>query len=155
MTPRIEPFEVLCLKANGRLKVEDLTGFNRYVAQFGDGEEVAMTLEPAAIKGTAKMRKYFHGPVLKGFEELGLRRHEIKPAVMLHFCPQEIRRIDGAVVIVPGHWSDLSKQEQLDLIDAVIQYLAEKDVVIKDGQQWLADQRHAMRESAKKKGAAA
>ncbi len=149
--PIVEPLHLLCTKANGKLKVHDLAGMNDYIAQFGDGEDFDMMIEPAVLKGTTKMRRYFHGAVLKAYMKHGWRKQEAKDMLCLRFIPQDIRLPDGSTVRVPGHTSTLSKEDYIELIDASIQAAAE-DVgeVVLDGAEWLAQRRQEQRDAAKK-----
>src|SRR4051812_30035367 len=97
----------LCTVREGKLKLYDIASFNQALAQFGDGEDLDLTIKPVGRMRTRAQEKFFHGPVLKAFEPLGYRKDEAKEMLCLRFIPQEIHQLDGTVVVVPGRTSKL------------------------------------------------
>lgn len=153
--PIVEPFNALCTKSNGKLKVHDRDGMDQYIALFGDGEDLELTLEPASRRRTSKQNRFFHGPVVTAFMrmDLGYRtREEVKDMLCLLFIPRECRQMDGSVVVIPGHTHQLDVEAFNNLIEQCIQLAAENNQVVLDGQDWLAQQRQV--ERARTKGAA-
>lgn len=129
----------ICTKVNGKLKIFDREGMDAVLAEYGDGEDLQFTIEEAGRKRTQKQNRFFHGPILKAFEPLGYRQQEAKDMLCLRFIPQEVRQLDGTVVLVPGHTSALKVDEFNDLIDACMQLAAEQDIYIKDADEWKRD----------------
>lgn len=128
----------ICTKDNGKLKIYDRAGMDAVIAEYGDGEDLQLHIEEVGRKRTQKQNRYFHSAVLKGFAALGYRSQEAKEMLCLRFIPQEVRQLDGTVVLVPGHTSELKVEEFNDFIDACIQLAAENDVVIEDAAEWRA-----------------
>lgn len=129
-------FTLSCTKHGGKLKIFDRMLFDQQFAQFGEGEDLNLTIEEVARTRTLAQNRFFHGPVLAAFAELGYRKQEAKDMLCLHFIPQDVRDIDGLVVRVPGHTATLSVHEFNDLIDSCIQLAAENGVVVQDGEAW-------------------
>lgn len=127
----------------GRLRIHDRAGFDRDGHQFGDGEEVEVTVESVGEKHSRAQEKFFHGPVLKAFMSTGLHKQEAKDMLALLFIPQDIRLMDGSIVRVPGHTSALKKDAYSKFIEACIQLAAENDLYIEDSDEWLKKMRAA------------
>lgn len=132
----MKQFSALCTKHEGKLKLFDKAGFERAFAEFGEGEELELHLEAVGEKYTRAQEKFFHGPICKAFETLGYRKQEAKDMLALMFIPQEVRRMDGTVAIVPGHTSKLKKDEYSTLIESCMQLAAEQGLYIEDAEQW-------------------
>lgn len=126
----------ICTKNNGKLKIFDLDGFNAVLSEYGDGEDLQLHVEEVGRKRTQAQNRFFHGPILKAFMTTGLYQQEAKDMLCLMFIPKECRQLDGSVVNVPGHTSDLKVNEFNDLIDACIQLAAENDIYIQDADEW-------------------
>lgn len=126
----------ICTKVNGKLKIFDRDGMDAVIAQYGDGEDLQLSIEEVGRKRTQAQNRFFHGPILKAFAELGWRKQEAKDMLCLRFIPQECRQLDGSVVLVPGHTSDLRVHDFNELIDACIQLAAENDIYIEDADEW-------------------
>lgn len=139
---------VLCTVKNGRLKIYDRDEFDRGLAQFGDGEELDLIIRPVGRIRTRSQERFFHGPVLKAFETLGYRKQEAKEMLCLKFIPQELRLIDGTIVLVPGHTAKLKVDEYNDLIEQAIQLAAENGQLVLDGGQWRAQQAQKARKAS-------
>lgn len=133
----------ICTKANGKLKIFDREGMDAVIGQYGDGEDLQLTVEEVGRKRTQAQNRFFHGPICKAFGEVGYRPREAKEMLCLRFIPKEVRMLDGAVVLVPGHTSELKVEEFNDLIDACIQLAAENDIYVQDAAEWRAKQRAA------------
>lgn len=125
-----------CTKANGKLKIYDLSAFNREFAQFGDGEELELHLETIGRKRTHAQNRFFHGPILNAFAEPYGGRVRAKTELCLQFLPVEHERPDGSIVIVPGHTSLLTVSEFNDFIDECLLLAAENDIEIQDSEEW-------------------
>lgn len=131
----------ICTKAGGKLKIWDRAGFDAVIAEYGDGEDLQLHIEDVHRQRTSAQNRFFHGPVLKAFDELGWRKQEAKEMLCLRFIPHECRQFDGTIVLVPGHTSDLNVQEFNDLIEQCIQLAAENGIYIADAQEWRESQR--------------
>lgn len=129
----------ICTKVNGKLKIYDREGMDAVLAEYGDGEDLQFTIEEAGRKRTQAQNRFFHGPILKAFEAVGYRQQEAKDMLCLRFIPQEVKLLDGSIVMVPGHTSALKLEEFNDLIDACMQLAAEQDIYIKDSDEWKRD----------------
>lgn len=140
---------VLCTRHNGKLKVYDLESFTRMFAEFGEGEELDLTIRPVGRLRTRAQERFFHGPVLKAFYPLGYRKQDAKDMLCLKFIPQEIHLIDGSVVLVPGRTSTLKVDEYNELIEQAIQLAAENGQVVLDGAEWRAQQAQKARAERK------
>lgn len=126
----------ICTKAHGKLKIFDREGMDAVIAEYGDGEDLQLSIEEAGRKRTQAQNRFFHGPILKAFMSTGLYKQEAKDMLCLRFIPREVRTIDGPIVLVPGHTSDLKVEEFNDLIDQCIQLAAENDIYIEDAAEW-------------------
>ena len=126
----------ICTKVNGRLKIYDRAGMDAVLAQYGEGEDLQLHIEEVHRKRTQAQNRFFHGPILKAFKGLGYRKEEAKDMLCLMFIPREVHQLDGRLVIVPGHTSDLKVDEFNDLIDSCIQLAAEHDLYIEDSAEW-------------------
>lgn len=126
----------ICTKHDGKLKIFDRQAFDAVVAEYGDGEDLQIEIEECGRKRTRAQEKFFHGPVLKAFEAFGYRKQEAKDMLCLRFIPQEVKLMDGSVVLVPGRTSGLKVQEYNDLIEQAIQLAAENGQVVLDGSEW-------------------
>lgn len=131
-----EQFTALCTVKGGKLKLFNRDDFTEALTQFGDGEELELHLEVVREKYTRAQEKFFHGPVLKAFEERGYRKHEAKAMLALMFIPQEVHQLDGTVVLVPGHTSKLKKHEYTAFLESCIQLAAEEGLYIEDANEW-------------------
>jgi hypothetical protein len=128
----------ICTKAKGRLKIFDRDGFDALIADYGDGEDLQLHVEDVGRKRTQAQNRFFHGPILKAFMDTGLYQQEAKDMLCLMFIPRECRLLDGSVVRVPGHTSELKVGEFNDLIEQCIQLAAEHDLYIEDADEWRA-----------------
>lgn len=128
----------ICTKSNGKLKIFDREGFDAVAAAYGDGEDLQLTIEEVERKRTKAQNRFFHGPVLKAFEELGWRQQEAKEMLCLMFIPEEIRLPDNSIVRVPGHTSKLNVEQFNDLIESCIQLAAENGQIVMDATEWRA-----------------
>lgn len=82
---------------------------------------------------------------------LGYRKQEAKDMLCLRFIPRDIRLLDGSIVRVPGHTTDLDREEYSELIDASIQLAAEEGQVVKDATEWREAERQCRATEAKKR----
>lgn len=126
----------ICTINKGKLKIFDREGFDRVVVCFGDGEDLQLHIEEVGRQRTTAQNRFFHGPILKAFMSTGLHQQEAKDMLALMFIPQDVRMLDGSIVRVPGHTSDLKVKEFNDLIDACLQLAAENDLYIEDSEEW-------------------
>ncbi len=140
-----EEYATLCTVSHGKLKLFDRVGFDRALTRFADGEELELTIATPHVKRTTAQNRFFHGPVLHAFADLGWWPQEAKDMLCLRFIPRECRLVDGSIVIVPGHTALLSKPEFNDLIEQCLQLAADNGIVVKDGAEWRAAQRRAER----------
>ncbi len=140
-----QEYSTLCTVQGGKLKIFDRGEFDRALTRFADGEELDLTIAEPIQKRTRQQEKFFHGPVLKAFMTLGMGKQEAKDVLALKFIPREIHNLDGTIAIVPGHTALLSKEEYTEFIEQCIQLAAELDMVVKDSDQWLAEQRQQAR----------
>lgn len=131
-------FSCLCLKDGRRLHLFDRDGYDRALADIGDGEELEFSLESVGTQHTRAQEKFFHGAVLKAFMSLGQGKQEAKDMLALMFIPVDIHMLDGSVVRVPGHTSLLNREAYSQFIDACIQLAAEQGLVIEDVETWRA-----------------
>lgn len=136
-------FTCLCVVHGGALKLIDRGAFDLALAEFADGEEVELTIDAVGQRHTRAQEKFFHGPVLKAFAELGYRKQEAKDMLALMFIPKEVRQMDGSVVLVPGHTSQLTKSEYTAFVEQCIQLAAENGIVVEDSDQWRQHHRSA------------
>lgn len=133
----------ICTKQNGKPKIWDLAGFNAVLDEYGDGEDFQISIEDVHRKRTSAQNRFFHGPVLKAFDDLGWRKQEAKEMLCLRFIPHECRQFDGSIVLVPGHTSDLNVEAFNDLIEQCIQLAAENGCYVQDAAEWRESQRRA------------
>jgi len=133
-----QEYATLCTVSKGKLKLFDRTGFDQALTRFADGQELDLVISEPHVKRTSPQNRFFHGPVLRAFAELGWWPTEAKDMLCLQFIPATIRSLDGALVTVPGHTADLSKQQFNDLIEQCIQLAAEQGIVVQDGAEWRA-----------------
>lgn len=126
----------ICTVSNGKMKIYDREGFDRILAGYGDGEDLQLTIEEVGRKRTQAQNRFFHGPILTAFMSLGYAKQEAKDLLCLMFIPREVRQMDGTIVLVPGHTSDLKVEEFNGLIDSCIQLAAEQDIYIADAAEW-------------------
>lgn len=133
----------ICTKVDGKLKIFDRAGMDAVLAEYGDGEDLQLHIEEVGRKRTQAQNRFFHGPILKAFESLGWRKQEAKDMLCLRFIPQECRQMDGSIVLVPGHTSDLNVQPFNDFIEECIQLAAENEIVIQDADEWRRKHRSA------------
>ncbi len=138
----------LCTKVNGKLKMFEKDVFDREFARFGDGEDLELTIESVGEKHTTAQRRFFHGPVLKAFMNMGMGKQEAKDMLALMFIPQEITVFDGSVIRVPGHTSALKKDDYSRFIEESIQCAAEQGQVVEDADEWLRRQASKRRVAA-------
>lgn len=129
-------FSILCTKHEGKLKLLDKLEFDRRFAEFGDGQEFSLYLEEIGPGITMAQRRYFHGPVLRAFMNIGYRKQDAKEMLCFRFIPKEIKLLDGSVIRVPGHTEALNRQQYSDLIDDCIQLAAEEGQVVHDADEW-------------------
>lgn len=132
---------ISCTVRDGKLRLFDRRSFDDGLRQFGDGEDLILRVETAEAGRTRAQEKFFHGPVLKAFMSLGYTKQEAKDVLALRFLPREVRRLDGSVVIVPGHTSRLTKADYTAFIESCIQLAAELDLYIADAEEWRQQQR--------------
>jgi hypothetical protein len=147
----IESYAALCtiVEQNGKrtLKIYDRDEFVRALEGFGVGEDLDLEIRTLGRKRTRQQEKYFHGPVLKAFMNLGYRKQEAKDMLCLTLIPREIRLTDGSSVRVPGHTSELSVEEYSELIDASIRLAAEQGEVVEDSETWKLQQERKFQEA--------
>ncbi len=144
----IREFEVLCVVSGGKLKHENPAMFVHGLRQFGDGEEVIVTVHEAGKDHTGAQRRYFHGPVLDAFVKHGWVRAAAKAHLCLTYIPEEFTLPDGTIIVVPGHTSDLSRKRYNELIDSSIEEAArELNEVVLDAEEWRASQREKQKRS--------
>ncbi len=133
-------FTTVATVRDGELLLLARHEFERGLSQFGDGQELVLTLEDIGRKRTHRQNRFFHGPVCAAFAELGWDEAYTKAELCLMFLPVEHTRPDGSLVIMPGHTSTLNVEEFNRFLGQVIQYAAENDVYIKDADEWRAKQ---------------
>lgn len=138
----------ICTKNGGKLKIFDLSGFNAVLAEYGDGEDLQISIDEPGRLRTRAQERFFHGPVLKAFEAFGYPKNEAKEMLCLRFIPHEVRQMDGSVVLVPGRTSKLKVDEYNELIEQSIQLAAENGQVVLDGAEWRAKRLAEARKSA-------
>lgn len=124
----------------GKVSLDDVRSYTQDVRQFGEGEAVVLSVESEEEHRTNAQNRFFHGPILKAFMTLGYHQQEAKDMLALRLIPNEITLLNGSVVRVPGHTSALSKEAFTRFIDACIQLAAEQGLVIKDVDEWRAQQ---------------
>ena len=129
-------FACACTFREGKLKLYDREAFERACYQFPDGFDGEIIIQEVGRQRTSAQNRFYHGPVLKAFRELGWADVDTKIELALMFLPVEHQRPDGTVVIVPGHTSTLKVDEFNRFLEQVIQYAAENDVYIEDSEQW-------------------
>lgn len=129
----MKAFSCLVTVRDGKLKLFDKRGFERSLAQFGDGQELDLTISEIDRKRTAQQNKFWHAVVIPLFSEhCGYELDEMKEALSLKLIPQTVRDMDGNEQIVPGHTSALTVKEFNDLIERVQRLGAELDILIPD-----------------------
>lgn len=131
----------LCHRVDGQRPFElvDMRGFYAAVRRFGLGEDFEIAVREVPRQRTSKQNRFFHGPLLRAFSEhTGYRPEEIKAELCLRFIPREVHRLDGSVMTVPGHTSELTVKEFKDFLEQCIQLAAEMDIQIADSDQWRA-----------------
>lgn len=134
-------FSTLVTVRDGKLKLLAKEEFDRGLAQFMDGQELLLSIEEPEQGRTRQQEKFFHGPVLKAFQNLGMGKEEAKAVLCLKFIPKEIHTLEGGIAIVPGSTSKLTKKEYTDLIEQCIQLAAELGEVVQDSDTWLREHR--------------
>ena len=132
-----------CTVVAGALKVDDPGAWKLAVKSFGDGVECELTLEEVGTQRSRAQNSYFHGPVLKAFEATGYTQAEAKEELCLRFLPREHTRLDGSVVTVPGHTSELNVEQMSAFLESCIQLAAELGIVIHDSETWRRHQKEA------------
>lgn len=138
----------ICTKVNGKLKIYDREGMDAVLSEYGDGEDLQLHIEEVGRKRTQAQNRFFHGPICKAFMSTGLHHQEAKDMLALMFIPKECRTLDGSIVIVPGHTSELKVEEFNDFIDACIQLAARHEIYIEDGDEWRARRAQELRKTA-------
>jgi hypothetical protein len=134
-------FGALGVMEHGKVKLFDQRAFVLGVQRtFGDGVEVEVVVKELGRKRTSAQNRFFYGPVLKAFEDLGYHKQEAHDLLCLRFIPKEIKTLDGFIIRVPGHTSELKVDEFNDFIEQCIQLAAENDLVIQDSDQWRQSQ---------------
>jgi hypothetical protein len=108
---------------------------------FGAGQEIDVTFAEPTRSRTSKQNRFLHGPVLSAFKSLGYTKQEAKDMLALRFIPREVKQLDGSIVVVPGHTSDLTVEEFVEFIESCIQLAAENDLYIQDAEEWRTAQR--------------
>lgn len=131
-----ESFACACTVVDGKLKLFNREAFEKALYQFPNGLDLELVIQEQGRKRTNAQNRFFHGPVCKGFRELGWSDEDTKIELCLRFLPIEHVRPDGEVVIVPGHTSTLTVEEFNRFLEQVIQFAAEHDVYIEDADQW-------------------
>jgi hypothetical protein len=132
----VTQFSAICTVKGGKLKLHDRDGFDRALAQFGDGEDLELFIETVGERRTRAQEKFFHGPICKAFEPLGYHKQEAKDMLALMFIPQEVHQLDGSVVLVPGRTSKLKKDDYTKFIEQCMQLAAEQGLYIEDADEW-------------------
>jgi len=132
----MESFACACTVKDGKLKLFNLDMFNRALYAMPDGLDLELIIQEVGKQRTSAQNRFFHGPVLRAFMDLGYRKQEAKDMLCLRFIPREVKTMDGEVVTVPGHTSELKVKEFNELIESCIQLAAENDIYIKDAQEW-------------------
>lgn len=133
-----QSFSTLVTVRGGKLKLLDKGEFDYGLSKFIDGQELVLHVEEVGRKRTHAQNRFFHGPILKAFAELGWTAEDTKIELCLRFLPVEHVRPDGSVVILPGHTSTLNVEDFNRFIDSCIQFAAEHDVYIQDADEWRA-----------------
>lgn len=148
----IREFEVLCVFSDGKLKHLNPEMFKHGLRQFGEGEEVLVTVSEVGVDHTGAQRRFFHGPVLDAFVRAGWTRAAAKAHLCLKFIPEEFRLPDGTIIIAPGHTTDLSRKRYSELIEASIQEAAEHlGETVQDADEYRARERARERASSERR----
>lgn len=132
---------IACTFQGGKLKLFNREAFEKACYEFPDGFDGELIIQEVGKQRTSAQNRFFHGPVLKAFMELGYAKQEAKDMLCLRFLPQEVRTMDGDVVVVPGHTSALKVKEFNEFIESCIQLAAENDLYIEDADRWRAKHR--------------
>lgn len=135
-------FETTALVRDGKLRLDDRTGFDDALRRFGDGT-IAMRIEPLADKRSNAQNRFWHGTVIPAFmKELNGEsprdKHafaQMKATLALELIPQTIVDMNGVEHVVPGHTADLSVAEFTDLITRAQQLGAKYGVYIPDSDE--------------------
>jgi hypothetical protein len=130
----LEYFECGGLIVGGKFKLtaRDRQLFEQAASQFADGY-VVFRMERARRKRTDAQNKFWHGVVIPLFaEHCGEHVEEMKRTLALELIPVETRKLDGTVIITPGHTSDLDVAQFNDLIKRAQELGASMDIYIPD-----------------------
>jgi hypothetical protein len=115
-----------------RMSAGEVKNFARAVAQFAAGF-VTVRVERAHRRRTDGQNRFWHGVVIPLFaEHCGESFDEMKRTLALELIPQETKRLDGSIVISPGHTADLNVAQFNDLIQRAQKLGAEMDIYIPD-----------------------
>lgn len=129
----MKSFAALCTVREGKLKLYDRQGFDRALAQFGDGEDLELSISVPERKRTGPQNRFWHGVVIPAFaDHCGYRVEEMKEVLSLQLIPVTVRGFDGHETVIPGHTADLTVEQFNDLIERAQQLGAEMDIYIPD-----------------------
>lgn len=130
----IEFFETSACIATGKLKfsARELQRLQQAMTQFPEGF-VTLRVERAHRRRTDGQNRFWHGVVIPLFaEHCGESFDEMKRTLALELIPVETKRLDGSIVISPGHTADLTVAQFNDLIARAQKLGAEMDIYIPD-----------------------
>lgn len=125
-----------CTVRDGKIKIYNREALEKELYRWPDGLELEFVLQEPKRQRTNAQNRFFWGPVCNAFKELGYHPQETHDMLCLMFLPQQVKRLDGTLVTVPGHTSTLTVKEFNEFLEQVIQLASEQDIYIEDADVW-------------------
>ncbi len=118
----------LCTVRDGRLKLYDLDGFNRALAQYGDGEDLELSIGQPDAHHTRKQEAGFHAMITPWAKDEGHDIADLKRDLLAEIfgTREHVDILTGDVVLVlcEPHTSKLSKKKYNELIERTLDIAA-------------------------------
>lgn len=143
----------LCMVQNGKLKLFDLKSFSQQLAQFGEGEELDLTIRPLAVGRTRQQEKGFHAMISPWARAEGHTIDDLKRDLLAEIfgLREHVDVLTSVVVMVlrEPHTSKLSKAQYNELIERTLEIAARCGHELIPPSEWRARQAQAAREKRK------
>jgi len=118
----------LCTRTGNKPKIYDREGFERAIAQFGDGEDFQLTVGAIEESRTRLQEKGFHAMITPWARSEGHALEDLKRDLLAEiFGLREHTDALGGVVVqllVEPHTSKLSKKKYNELIERTLEIAA-------------------------------
>lgn len=127
-------FSALCTVRNGKLKLYDSVGFDAALRQFGEGEELELSIAQPEASKTRLQEKGFHAMITPWARKEGHAIEDLKRDLLAEIfgLREHVDIITGEVVKVlcESHTSTLSKRKYNELIERTLDIAAACGVVL-------------------------